>query len=51
MERGEVEPSWQMVIAFATALGVSYEVFSGCEHVAREEPVAKSAGKKKDGKK
>ena len=55
MERGEVEPSWQVVLAFSKALGVDCSAFSGCDDVADGEPVAKLAGRKhstkKDGKK
>jgi transcriptional regulator with XRE-family HTH domain len=29
MERGEVEPSWQMVLALAAALGVNCTAFGG----------------------
>ncbi|HEY2908668.1 MAG TPA: helix-turn-helix transcriptional regulator [Gemmataceae bacterium] len=45
MERGEVEPSWQVVLAFAKALGVDCSAFSGCEDVAGE-PAAKPAKRK-----
>jgi transcriptional regulator with XRE-family HTH domain len=48
IERGEQEPAWPLVLAFAAALGVSCEEFS--EAVVDEEPPAKAA-KKKGGKK
>ena len=35
MERGEVEPSWQVVLALATALGVDCTAFSEGEKTAK----------------
>jgi transcriptional regulator with XRE-family HTH domain len=48
MEREEVEPSWQVVLAFSTALGVDCTAFSGFLAGNREDekPPAKPKGKK-----
>ena len=51
LERGEQEPAWPLVLAFAKALGVDCTAFNGAEEVKAEEPektvVMKKAAKKK----
>jgi len=48
LERGEQEPAWPLVLAFAKALSVDCSAFSGCEDVAGGESAkpAKRKGKK-----
>lgn len=49
LERGEVEPSWQVVLVVSKALGVDCSAFSACEDVTGaepEKPAAKRKGRK-----
>jgi len=46
MERGEVEPSWQAVLAFSKALEVDCTAFAGVAQVPPEKPAKKGKTKK-----
>jgi transcriptional regulator with XRE-family HTH domain len=49
LERGEMEPSWQLVLALAAALGVACTAFAGGGEPEPEKPPARPGKKPRSG--